>query len=320
MRILITGVAGFAGAALARRLVDAEMTSGTEIHGILHRHDWRIRDLSSRLHLHKGDLRNATWVLDLIQKVAPTHLIHLAAWSDVGGSWEHPWSAYELNIGCQLNLLEALRRFAPACRTVIVASSEVYGRVQADDIPIDEETPFRPISPYGVSKIAQDMMGLQYWQSSGLPILRARPFNHLGPGQADDFVASSFARQIAEIEAGQKPPRLFVGNLEAVRDYSDVRDIVAAYWTIARDGEPGQVYNVGSGEGRTPGWILETLLSLSSVEIEVVPDPGRMRPSEVPISICDNQRLASLGGWRPQYDLPSSLRDVLDYWREGYDR
>ena len=203
MRVLLTGIAGFAGSFLAEYVLQQE---DVELHGIVHRHDRRIQHLLPHITLHRGDLRNALWVSDVVQEVQPDIALHLAAWSDVGGSWQQPWTTYELNIQCQLHLLEALARWRPQCRTLTISSNEIYGLVRPEDLPIDEDTPLRPNSPYGVSKIAQDMMALQYWNSHRLPVIRARSFNHLGPGQSADFAASAFARQIAEIEAGQRPP------------------------------------------------------------------------------------------------------------------
>ncbi len=312
MRILLTGIAGFAGSHLAHYLVHE---TDVELHGVIHRHDRRIQHLLGRLHLHRGDLRNALWVSELVQAVQPDALLHLAAWSDVGGSWQQPWVTYELNIQCQLNLLEALRRWTPCCRTLVVTSNEVYGLVKPDDLPIDEETPFRPNNPYGVSKVAQDMMALQYWHSHTLPTIRARSFNHIGPDQADDFVASAFARQVAEIEAGLRAPVVTVGNLETQRDFTDVRDIVRAYWLLLNAGEGGGVYNVGSGQSRPVRWLLDTLLELAAVQVQVTIDPARLRPSDVPVSQCDNQRLVEATGWQPQIDLRDSLRDLLNFWQ-----
>jgi GDP-4-dehydro-6-deoxy-D-mannose reductase len=313
MRALVTGIAGFAGSHLAAYLL---RETDAEVHGVIHRHDRRLQHLRGQLQLHRGDLRNALWVSELVQSVQPDVVLHLAAWSDVGGSWQQPWTTYELNIQCQLHLLEALRRWQPECRTLVVTSNEVYGLVRADELPIDEETPFRPNSPYGVSKVTQDMMALQYWNSHWLPTVRARSFNHIGPGQADDFVASAFARQIAEIEAGLRPPVVAVGNLEAQRDFTDVRDVVRAYWLAATLGEPGEAYNIGSGESRPVRWLLDTLLTLTPVAVERTVDPQRLRPSDVPISRCDNRKLVAATGWRPQIDLRDSLRDLLDEWRD----
>lgn len=318
MRILVTGIAGFAGSHLVEYLVhegDAAGASETEIHGVIHRHDRRIQHLRGHLHLHRGDLRNALWVSELVQTVQPDYVLHLAAWSDVGGSWQQPWTTYELNIHCQLNLLEALRRWAPASRCLVVTSNEVYGLLDPDDLPVDEATAFRPNTPYGVSKVAQDMMALQYWNSHRLPTLRVRSFNHVGPDQSDDFAASAFARQIAEIEVGLRPPVVTVGNLDAARDFTDVRDVVRGYWLIARHGEPGAVYNLGSGQARSIRWVLETLLDLTTASVQVTLDAARLRPSDVPVSICDNRRLVAATGWQPQIDLRASLRDLLESWR-----
>lgn len=312
MRILITGVAGFAGSQLAEYILREDRG---EVHGVIHRHDRRIQHLRGRLQLHRGDLRNGLWLSELIQAVQPDICFHLAAWSDVGGSWQQPWSTYELNIQCQLQLLEALRRWQPSCRTLIVTSNEVYGLIQPDELPIGESQPFRPNNPYGVSKIAQDMMALQYWNSHHLPTIRVRSFNHIGPGQSDDFVASAFARQIAEIDVGLREPVVTVGNLATERDFTDVRDVVRAYWLLSQLGEAGAVYNVGSGQSRPVRWLLDTLLTMTASQVELTVDPARLRPSDVPVSRCDNQRLVAATGWQPQIDLRTSLQDLLDGWR-----
>ena len=313
MRILLTGIAGFAGSFLAEHLLSEP---AIELHGVVHRHDRRIQHLRGHVELHRGDLRNALWVSELVQTVQPDHVIHLAAWSDVGGSWQQPWTTYELNIHCQLNLLEALRRWQPECRVLVVSSNEVYGLVRPTDLPIGEDTPLRPNSPYGVSKVAQDMMAFQYWNSHRLPIVRARSFNHLGPGQSDDFAASAFARQIAEIELGQREPMVSVGNLTTERDFTDVRDVVRAYWLLATRGQPGECYNVGSGRPCAIRWLLDTLLDLTPVQVEVQIDRDRLRPSDVPCSYCDNRKVAAATGWQPTIDLRDSLHDLLNSWRE----
>lgn len=313
VRVLVTGIAGFAGSHLANYLVHTE--AGIELHGVIHRHERRIQHLQGKLQLHRGDLRNALWISELIQAVQPELTLHLAAWSDVGGSWQQPWTTYELNIQCQLHLLEALRRWAPHCRTLVITSNEVYGLVQPADLPIAEITPFRPNNPYGVSKIAQDMMALQYWNSHRLPTIRARSFNHIGPDQADDFVASAFARQIAEIEVGLRPPVVAVGNLDAERDFTDVRDIVRAYWLVLNCGEAGAVYNIGSGQRYAIRHLLDELLALSKSTVEVTVDPARLRPSDVPMSVCDNRQLVAATNWQPEITLRRSLSDLLNHWR-----
>lgn len=315
MRILITGISGFVGSVLANYLLHDFPAVPMQIHGTIHRSDSRIHAMRDRLVLHKGDLRNPHWIDQVIADVRPQLVFHLAAWSDVRASWEQPWAAYELNIGSQLNLFEAMRRHTPDARVLAVASSEVYGLVQTQDLPVDEETPLRPNSPYGVSKVAQDLMAQQYWFNFRLPAIRVRSFNHIGPSQSDSFVASAFARQIAEIEAGRQEPVLKVGNLDAERDYTDVRDMVRAYWLALRHGKPGEVYNVGSGTTYSVRKLLEILLELSAVEIEVEQDPDRLRPSDVARTLCDSSRLRGATGWKPSLDLPDSLADVLQFWR-----
>lgn len=313
MNILITGIAGFVGTHLATYLC---RETSHKINGVIHRHDRRIQHLRQSLELHRGDLRDGLWVSELIRRIQPDYLLHLAAWSDVGGSWQQPWTAYELNIQCQLNLLEGLCRWAPHCRTLVVSSNEIYGLVRAEELPIGEDTAFRPNNPYGVSKLAQDMMGLQYWLSHQLPVVRVRSFNHIGPGQADDFVASAFARQIAEIERGFREPVVWVGNLAAQRDFTDVRDVVRAYWLALTMGEAGQVYNVGRGRSFPVQYVLDTLIAYSTSKVRIVVDPSRLRPSDVPTSICDNSRLVQTTGWQPQYSLDETLKDLLDDWRK----
>ena len=315
MRVLITGISGFVGSVLAKHLLNDSHHQSLEIHGTVHRADGRIQSLRDRLHLHKGDLRNPSWTDQIVRSVRPQLVFHLAAWSDVQGSWQQPWAAYELNIGCQLNLLEGLRRHAPAARVLVVASSEVYGLIRPEDLPVDEDTPLRPNSPYGISKVAQDLMAQQYWFNFQLPTVRVRSFNHIGPGQSDSFAASAFARQIAEIEAGLQEPILKVGNLEAERDYTDVRDMVRAYWLLLQHGEPGAAYNVGSGSAHPAGRLLEILLELSAVKISVEQDPNRLRPSDVARALCDPGRLEDATGWRPAIDLNRSLADLLEFWR-----
>jgi GDP-4-dehydro-6-deoxy-D-mannose reductase len=323
VRVLLTGIAGFAGSHLAEYLIQEVMGAegrGLQLHGVVHRHDRRIQHLRNHLQVHRGDLRNPLWVSDLIQGVRPDLTLHLAAWSDVGGSWHQPWTTYELNIQCQLNLIDALCRWTPQCRTLIVSSNEVYGLLDPKSLPVDEDTPFNPNSPYGVSKLAQDMMGLQYWNSHKLPVIRARSFNHVGPGQSDDFVASAFARQIAEIEAGLRPAVVSVGNLEAERDFTDVRDVVRAYWLLINHGEAGAVYNVGRGESFPARRLLDILLELTPVTVEVEMDRSRLRPSDIPISVCNNRRIREATGWAPVIDLRTSLHDLLESWRQQIRR
>ena len=312
MRVLITGIAGFAGSHLAEHLLQ---NASYEVHGIIHRHDWRIAHLRKQLTLWRGDLRNPVWVSELLEKIKPDFLLHLAAWSDVGGSWEQPWTTFELNLQSQLNLLEGVRKHAPTCRVLVVGSNEMYGLVKPDELPINENTPLRPHNPYGVSKAAQDLMAQQFYFSYQLPIVRVRPFNQIGPGQSDDFAAPAFARQVAEIEAGLRPPVVRVGNLSAQRDFTDVRDMARAYWLAAQTGQSGEAYNIGTGKPRQVRSILDFMLKNSQSRIEIETDATRLRPADVPISVCDARRFESVTGWQPAISFEQSLADVLEDWR-----
>jgi GDP-4-dehydro-6-deoxy-D-mannose reductase len=251
----------------------------------------------------------------MLEEVAPDFCFHLAALARVDESWHNPWPVLKNNIQAQLNLLQGMVDLGATPRTMIVGSNEEYGLVRPEELPLTEESPLRPNSPYGVSKVSQDMLGLQYFLSNGLPIVRVRPFNHIGPRQAPGFVAPDFARQIAEAEAGQRPPRMQVGNLEAQRDFTDVRDMVRAYHLTITRGTPGEVYNIGSGRPHAIQELLDVLLSYSQVEISVEQDPARLRPSDVPTVRCDASKFRALTGWVATIPFESSLRDVLEDWR-----
>jgi GDP-4-dehydro-6-deoxy-D-mannose reductase len=251
----------------------------------------------------------------LLEDIAPDFIFHLAAVAQVGGSWRDPWPVLHNNIRGQLNLLHALVKLEASPRVLVIGSNEEYGLVQPQELPLNEHTPLRPTSPYGVSKVAQDMLGLQYHLSYQLPVIRVRPFNHIGPRQAPGFVAPDFAQQIAQIEVGQRPPRMRVGNLKARRDFTDVRDMMRAYYLAITQGAPGEVYNIGSGQSHAIQELLDVLLSYSQVKIAVEPDPERMRPSDVPDVRCDASKFRALTGWEPGITFESTLHDVLEYWR-----
>jgi GDP-4-dehydro-6-deoxy-D-mannose reductase len=313
MRALITGIAGFAGSHLAEYLL---WHTGCTVAGIVHRQDARVAHLRDQIALYQADMRDAAAVAEIIADLRPELIFHLAAQSFVPISWQHPWSTFEQNVHGQVNVLQAVSAQKLPAQVLVVGSNEEYGLIRPDEVPVDEETPLRPNSPYGVSKVAQDLMGWQYFLSYQTAVVRVRPFNHIGPRQSDRFVASAFAKQIAEIEAGQREPVVHVGNLGAMRDFTDVRDVVQAYWLTLTQGEAGDVYNIGSGEGHTVEEVLQILLSYSPVQIRVEQDPSRLRPSDVPVSICDNRKVCAATGWRPQIRLEQSLMDILDDWRQ----
>lgn len=312
MRVLITGIAGFAGSHLAEHLL-AE--TDWEVWGTIYQNDYNVSHLRDRVNLRRVDLRNPEPVQNLLGEAQPDRIYHLAGQSYVPASWDNPWQTFEINVRSQINLLEAILSINLKPRILIVASNEEYGLITPGDLPLDEETPLCPASPYAVSKVAQDMLGLQYHLNYDLFIVRVRPFNHVGPRQRDEFVAPAFARQLAEIEAGLRPPVVKVGNLEAERDFTDVRDVVRAYFLALERGKAGEVYNVGAGEAHSIRELLDILLELSTAQATVEQDPARMRPSDVPVVICDASRFRTQTGWAPQISFHESLRSVLDYWR-----
>ncbi len=313
-RVLITGVTGFAGS----HLVDYLLTRGDcEIFGIQR---WRsrtenIEHFTDKITLLECDLRDATNTFEIIAKIRPDWIFHLAAQSFVPTSWVAPSESLTTNVMAQVNIFEAVRRLGLKTRIQLACSSEEYGMVYPDEVPIKETNPLRPLSPYAVSKVAQDMLGYQYWMSWKVDSVRTRGFNHEGPRRGPVFVASDFAKQIADIERGKKAPVLHVGNLEAKRDFTDVRDMVRAYVLALEKCEPGEVYNICSGKAWTIQALLDHLLSLTKVKIEVKEDPARLRPSDVPILLGDNSKFVKATGWQPTIPFEQTLADMLEYWR-----
>jgi GDP-4-dehydro-6-deoxy-D-mannose reductase len=261
----------------------------------------------------RADLRERAEVRRALRRLRPEWIFHLAAHAHVGASWEHPEATILDNILGQLHLMEAAVLLRPLPCVLVVGSNEEYGAVRAGRI--DERAPLCPMTPYGVSKVAQDLLGLQYFLSHGLPVVRVRPFNHFGPRQRPNFAIASFACQVARIEAGRQPPRLLVGSLDVKRDFTDVRDVAAAYLAAMERGEPGEVYNIGSGRLRPLRDAVDGLLRLSPRRIAVHVRRDRQRRVEVPGHRCDATRLRRATGWRPIYPFARSLRDTLDYWR-----
>jgi len=313
-RVLVTGITGFAGS----HLVDAMLRMGdVEIFGILR---WRsrtenIEHFRSRVSLLECDLRDSTSTRDALEAVRPDWIFHLAAQSFVPTSWNAPHESISTNALGQLNLFEAVRRIGIKPRIQLACSSEEYGLVLPDELPIRESNPLRPLSPYAVSKVTQDLLGYQYFKSYGLDVVRTRGFNHEGPRRPNVFVASDFAWQIAEVERGRRDPVIHVGNLDARRDFTDVRDMVLGYWLALEKGEPGEVYNICSGKAYSIRQVLELLLGMTTCQIEVREDPKRLRPSDVPVLLGDNSKFRQATGWEPRIPFEQTLRDELDFWR-----
>lgn len=312
MRVLITGISGFAGSFLAEHL----LTQGYEVWGVVRGDAGHVEHLQEQIHLRTANITDRSRITMVLDECRPERIYHLAAQAFVPASWDDPWTTLEINIRGQLNIIIAVLALELPARMLVVGSNEEYGAIRQDALPLTETIEFRPSSPYAVSKIAQDMLGFQYWESHKLHTVRVRAFNHIGPRQSPQFVAASFAKQIAEIEAGLQPPILKVGNLDARRDFTDVRDIASAYHLVLEQGEPGDVYNVGSGEAHSIKELLDILLAYSSTDVTVEQDPARMRPADVPLAYADITKITSDVGWQPSISFEESLETVLAYWRE----
>ena len=345
MRVLITGITGMAGSHLA------EYALGLGNVQVFGTYRWRsrmdnlhdlmaagklgfvaeggnaasCRDLEicieqqadvQKVNLVQADMADPSSVKRLIGAIRPDRVFHLAAQSYVPASWNAPAETLSLNIIGQVNLLEAVRDCGLSPMIHVAGSSEEYGLVYPEEVPIRENNPLRPLSPYAVSKVGQELLAWQYFRSYGLKTVVTRGFNHTGPRRGQVFATSSFAKQIAEIERGLRPPVLHVGDLTSKRDWSDVRDVVKGYWLALEKGVAGEVYNIGSGVARSVEEMLEILLSLSSVRLEVRQDPSRMRPSDVKILLADCSKFSAQTGWAPTIPFEQTMRDLLDYWRK----
>src|SRR5579859_3987947 len=314
MKVLITGITGFVGSHLAEYLLRRE---NIEVYGIKR---WRspLSELAGIVHdvrLIDCDLRDANSVNQVIATVRPDRIYHLAAQSYVPVSYTAPVDTFETNACGTINLLEAVRSAKIDPTIHICSSSEVYGQVRPDEIPIRETNPLRPSSPYAVSKVAEDMIGYQYFVSYGLRTVRTRAFTHTGPRRGEVFVESTFAKQIAEIENDSANPVIYVGNLNSIRTFLDVRDICAAYVLATEKGIPGEVYNIGGDRTMSVGEMLHYLLSLSSVKVRIEVDPARLRPSDVTLQIPDASKFKEQTGWKAIIPFEITMRDLLDYWR-----
>ena len=314
-RVLITGITGFVGSHLAEHLLGQP---GLDVFGMRR---WRSRTehidhLSRKISIVECDLRDQVSVTRAVAQVRPEKIFHLAAQSFVPTSWHAPEESLHTNVLGTLHLFEAVRQAGLDPWIQVAGSSEEYGMVRPDEVPIREENPLRPLSPYGVSKVGADMLGYQYHQSFGMKIVRTRAFNHTGPRRGDVFVESNFAKQIVDIEKGRQEPVIRVGNLDARRDYTDVRDIVRAYRLSLEKCEPGEVYNICSGRSWVIREVLDLLLARSKVKVRVEPDPARMRPSDVQILEGDFSKFRGATGWKPEIPFERTLDDILAYWRE----
>jgi GDP-4-dehydro-6-deoxy-D-mannose reductase len=320
MRALITGITGFAGSHLAEYIL-AEHPE-VEVFGTFR---WRSRmdnveHLDRKIKLVETDLRDYSSMHRALEISRPDYIFHLAAQSFVPSSWSAPNDTIVTNVTGQANLFEAIRILKLDPVVQIACSSEQYGLVLPDEVPIRETNPLRPLSPYAVSKVAQDYLGYQYFQSYGLKVVRTRGFNHTGPRRGHVFVTSNFCSQVAAIELGLQEPVIRVGNVEAIRDFTDVRDMVRAYWLAVTKARPGEAYNIATGQGIRIREMLDRVIALAHVEVKVEVDPERLRPSDVEILIGDSSKFRADTGWEPRIPFEQTLRDLLGYWREKLSR
>ena len=294
MRVLVTGGRGFVGAWLDAHLTgegDDVTATGEEV-----------------------DVTDPNAVRQTVDRLAPEAIYHLAGQAHVGKSWESPGQTFEVNVVGTVNVLDAARRVDPHPTVLVVSSAEVYGKVEPSDLPLRESSPTRPMSPYAASKLAAEVAAEQAVRGGGVPVVIARPFNHIGPGQSSDFVVSALARRIVDAErSGAR--ELHMGNATPRRDLTDVRDVVRAYRLLVQKGERGEVYNVASGADVAIGALARQLIELSGAALDLVTDSVDPRPVDVPVLLGDSQKLRDATGWRPEIPRDRSLLDVLAYWR-----
>jgi GDP-4-dehydro-6-deoxy-D-mannose reductase len=318
MRCLITGISGFAGRHLATLLLER----GDEVHGTVHRAESRSQrnELSARFpalseRLHVVDVVDAEAVARAVDAVRPEGIFHLAAISFVPDTIADPAAAMRVNALGAVNVLAAVQRHAPRCRVLVAGSGDAYGNVQPEDVPVRESCAFRPLSPYGASKAALDLLAHQWAYGVGLDVVRMRAFNHTGPGQRPDFVCPDFARQLLAVARGEHAPVLTVGDLDLVRDFSDVRDVVAAYVAAWERGASGEAYNVCSGVGRSVRSVLETLSEIVGVQVRTEVAGDRLRRASVPVLVGSAEKLRAATGWAPRHAWRDTLESVVDEWR-----
>jgi GDP-4-dehydro-6-deoxy-D-mannose reductase len=314
MRVLITGITGLVGSHLADYLLTL---NGIEVYGFKR---WRSDDrpivhLYGQVTFHEGDIEDPSSIGSVVREVRPQRVYHLAAQSYPKESWDAPIATINANVIGTVNLLEAVRYDSPKTQVHIAGSSAEYGFIQPDEVPVKEDHPLRPLSPYGVTKVAQELFGLQYHANYGLPIYLTRSFNHVGPRQGDRCSIQTFCKQMVEAEQGLREPVIYVGNLDPQRDFTDVRDAARALWLLLERGRPGEVYNLCSGYAPSIRQVLDIVLHEGRANVRVEVDPARLRPADEPILLGDNTKLHRDTGWKPMIPLEQTVRDILEYWR-----
>ncbi len=320
MKVLVTGITGFVGSHMADYLLsrgDVELFGAKRWSSRLR----NIRHILGKVKLVDYEITDYTSVRALLEEVRPDAIFHFAAQSFVSPAWTTPKATFEVNALGTLNLLEAMRHLGMNCRMLISGSAEEFGLVYEHEIPITEDNPLRPVNPYGVSKVAQDLLCYEHFKSYGQSIIRVRAFNQIGPRRDRVFACASFAYQIAMIEKKGWPPVVKVGTLTARRDFCDVRDMARAYWLALEKGVPGEVYCISGGHIHTIRELLDILLELSTARgIRVEEEPARVRPTELPLLIADCSKFKTLTNWEPTIPFRQTVADILAYWREFVEK
>jgi GDP-4-dehydro-6-deoxy-D-mannose reductase len=315
--VLITGVSGFVGPHLG----DALRKRGVvRIYGTILSRDEVKSGAPPNVELTECHLEDPASVEAVVRQAEPSVVYHLAAQSSVPKSLADPRATFQANVMGTLNLLESLRGARNLRSLILVSSAQVYGTTTEPRLPVREDAALDPANPYACSKACAELLGAQYFETFELPVVRVRPSNHIGPGQSKDFAVSSFACQVAEIEAGIRPPQIMFGNLDAERDFTDVRDVVEAYILATEKCIPGEAYNICSGRAVSIREMLDALLALTSAQVEIIADPERMRPSDTPVALGDFSKMQAVSGWSPSIAMEKTLTDLLDYWREQVRR
>jgi len=314
-KILITGFSGFVSKHFIDYLNENKIKS--EILGIdLNVSEYRYNYseyLSTKFE--KVDLLDSIKLRDLIYFFQPNYIIHLASYSSVGLSWKNPSLSFKNNMNIFLNMMEIIRETSPKCRILSIGSSEEYGNVEEDKLPLKEGYSLNPVSPYAVARVSQEQLSKVYCDGYGLDIVMTRSFNHIGVGQKDIFVISSFAKQLVEIKKSiRKEQKLVTGDITIVRDFLDVRDVVDAYYRLLINGKRSEIYNVCSGTGVSLGEVIEIMCKILDMHVEIEIDPSRIRPNDNRVIVGSNEKLRKAIGWEPKIPLKESLKDIIDYW------
>lgn len=313
-KVLITGFSGFVGRHFINYLKENDIEC--DVLGIdVSEPQFDILNISDSINIkfEKVDLLNSSDINSVIDSFIPDYVLHLASISSVAYSWNHPAECFKNNTQIFLNLMESVMKYAPDCRVLSVGSSEEYGNVSENDLPLKENMEYRPVSPYAVARVSQEMMSKIFTESYGMNIMLTRSFNHIGPYQDTRFVVPSFIKRILDLKKeGRIEGTIETGDLEIVRDFVDVRDVVKAYYLILTQGEPGEIYNICSGKGHKLSDIVEEIASIVGITVKTIVNPEYVRPNDNKVIIGSNEKIRNRFGWQPEYKIKGSLESMIE--------